>query len=46
MLSEEMKSLPWSDVWAEYCKRENVPADKSWYDEIKRYEQEVLSKRA
>ena len=46
MLSEEMKSLPWSDVWAEYCKRESVPADKSWYDEIKRYEQEVLSKRA
>lgn len=46
MLSEEMKSLPWSDVWAEYCSREGVPADKSWYDEIKRYEQEVLSKRA
>ena len=46
MLSEEMKSLPWSDVWAEYCRREGVPADKSWYDEIKRYEEEVLLKRA
>ena len=46
MLSEEMKSLPWSDVWTEYCSREGVPADKSWYDEIKRYEVEVLSKRS
>lgn len=45
MLMEEAKTLPFSDVWAEYCRREGVPADASWFEEIKKYEQEVQSKR-
>ena len=42
---EEMKTLPFGEVWSEYCHRENVPEDGAWFDEVKRYEQDVLSKR-
>ena len=45
VLMEEAKTLPFSDIWAEYCRREGVPADASWFEEIKKYEQEVQSKR-
>ncbi len=45
MLMEEAKTLPFSDIWTEYCRREGVPADASWFEEIKKYEQEVQSKR-
>ena len=45
MLMEEAKTLPFSDIWAEYCRREGVPVDASWFEEIKKYEQEVQSKR-
>lgn len=40
---EELKTAPFYDVWQEYLKRQNKPAD--YYEEIYRYEQEVLSKR-
>ncbi len=42
---EEMKSYPFGDVWEEYCRQCNVTADESWFDEIEKYEAEVLSKR-
>ncbi len=45
MLMEEAKTLPFSDIWAEYCRREGVIADASWFDEIKEYEKNVTSKR-
>ena len=45
MLMEEAKTLPFSDIWAEYCRREGVPADASWFEEIKKYEQDIQSKR-
>ena len=46
MLQEEVKTLPFGDVWAEYCKEQNVPADDmAWLSEIKKYENEVLLKR-
>ena len=43
---EEVKTLPFGDVWAEYCTRCGVPAGIEWFDEVKKYEAEVLSKRA
>ena len=46
VMQEEMKTLPFCDIWAEYCERCGVKADASWYDEVKAYEEEVLSKRA
>ncbi len=43
--SEEMKTLPWSEVWDEYLRREGLRDDFSWFDEIRKYERDVLSKR-
>ena len=45
VMQEEVKLLPVADVWAEYCKREGVPSDEAWYEEVKKYEEEVLLKR-
>ncbi|MCH4242378.1 MAG: L-rhamnose isomerase [Prevotella sp.] len=45
MLQEEAKTLPFADVWKEYCVRERVPFDESWFDEIKKYEKDVTSLR-
>lgn len=45
MLQEECKTLPFGEIWEEYCRRENVPATAGWFDEIRRYEDEVQRKR-
>ena len=42
---EDCKMLPIGDVWAEYCRQCGVMAD-NYYDEIEKYEKEVLLKRA
>ncbi len=42
-LQEEMKTAPFGDIWNEYLRRENTPAD--YLSEVKKYEQEVLVKR-
>ncbi len=44
-MSEEMKTAPFGDVWEEYCRICDVPGGLSWLDNIKKYENEVLSKR-
>ena len=45
VMQEESKLLPFGAVWAEYCEQCGVKGDKSWFDEIKAYEADVLSKR-
>ena len=42
-LSEEMKTMPFGDVWDEFLTRENVP--KNYLSEVKKYESEVLLAR-
>ena len=42
---EEMKTLPFGEIWAEYCARCGVPADGQWLGKVKEYENTVLSKR-
>jgi L-rhamnose isomerase len=44
-LFEEQKSLPWAAVWDAYCEKMSVPVGMAWFDEIRRYEQAVLSAR-
>ena len=44
-MQEEIKLLPFGDVWREYCKECGVIADETWFEEIKKYEKEVLSLR-
>jgi len=44
-MQEEVKTLPFGDVWEEYCIRCGVIADNSWFKEVEKYEKEVLLKR-
>ena len=46
MLQEEVKTLPFSAIWEHYCELQKVPATEAWFDEVKTYEKDVLSKRA
>jgi len=43
--SEEMKTMPFGEIWAEYCRICGVPEDGQWFAQVKAYETEVLSKR-
>lgn len=45
VMNEELKTLPFGDIWAEYCTRQGVPADESWFEAILDYEKTVLSQR-
>lgn len=42
---EEMKTMPFGDIWNEYCRRCGVPADGEWFAIVKEYEKTVQSKR-
>ena len=44
-MHEELKTLPFGDIWEQYLKECGVISDASWFSEIKRYENEVLAKR-
>jgi L-rhamnose isomerase len=44
-LLEEAKSLPFGEVWNEFCRRQNVPAGFGWMETVKKYERDVLSLR-
>lgn len=45
VMSEEMKTLPFGEVWEEYCRREGKPSGAEWFSEVEKYEKEVLEKR-
>lgn len=44
-LQEEIKTLPWQEVWNEYLSSNGYVDDASWYEEIKEYENEILKER-
>lgn len=46
VMQEEVKTLPFGDIWAKYCEECGVAADMAWFDDIMQYEKDVLSKRA
>ncbi len=43
VMQEELKTMPFGDVWNEYLRRCGIPAD--YYTEVAAYERDVLSKR-
>ena len=43
-LQEELKTLPWGEVWEEYLKQQGMVNDAKMYEEIKKYEKDVLLK--
>ncbi len=44
-LQEEMKTYPFGDIWEEYCRRAGKPVGMDWLEQVREYEQSVLSKR-
>lgn len=42
---EELKTLPFGDVWDEYCGVCKKPLDGEWFPKVEKYEADVLSKR-
>ncbi len=44
-LMEEFKSLPFGGVWDKYCKDMGVPVGADWIEEVRAYEEKVLSGR-
>ena len=45
VLQEELKTLPFGEIWGEYCRSCGKPLDGEWYAEIERYEKTVLEAR-
>lgn len=45
VLMETAKTLPFAAVWEEYCRRQAVPLDGEWLDDVRTYETEVLKER-
>lgn len=44
-VQEEVKTFPFGEVWDYYCESCGVPAGAAWFEEVEKYEAEVLSKR-
>ena len=44
VLQEEMKMLPYGDVWEEYLRRNNF-AGADWFEKVRDYERKVLKER-
>ena len=42
---EELKTMPFGEIWEQYCRECGVPADGEWFASVKHYENEVLRKR-
>ena len=45
VMMEEEKTMPFGEIWDEYCRVCGAPVDGEWYAEIEKYEADVLSKR-
>lgn len=44
-LQEEINTLPWAEVWNEYCLRQGCLNEKEWFEEVLNYERNVLLQR-
>ncbi|MBR6571563.1 MAG: L-rhamnose isomerase [Clostridia bacterium] len=42
---EELKTMPFGEIWNEYCRRCNAPEDGEWFPVVQQYEQDVQLKR-
>ncbi len=43
---EELKTMPFGEIWAEYCRRNGVSEDGAWLSAVREYEKTVLEARA
>lgn len=44
-IMEEFKTYPFGAVWDYYCESMSVPVKETWLEDVKKYEEEFLSKR-
>jgi len=42
---EELKTMPFGSVWDYYCLQSDVPVGHAWLEDIRQYENRILSKR-
>lgn len=42
---EELKTMPFGDIWDEYCRQCNVPVDGKWFNDVLAYERDITGKR-
>jgi L-rhamnose isomerase len=45
VMQEELKTMPFEDVFNYYCEMNNIPTGMSWYQEVENYEKNVQSTR-
>ena len=45
VMMEEEKTMPFGEVWDEYCRSCGKPVDGEWFAQVEEYEANVLSKR-
>ena len=45
VLQEEIKTMPFGEIWAEYCRFCGKPADGEWFPLVEEYEKKVLVNR-
>ena len=45
VIQEELKTMPFGEIWDQYCRECGVPEDGAWLGKVKQYEKDVLVKR-
>ena len=45
VVQEEAKTLPFGEIWNEYCKQCGAPLDGQWFETVETYEKEILEVR-
>ena len=38
VVQEELKTMPFGEIWNEYCSRCGVPGDGQWFEQVEKYE--------
>lgn len=45
VVQEELKTMPFGEIWNEYCRNCGTPADGDWFQDVMTYEADVLNRR-
>ncbi len=45
VVQEELKTMPFGEIWDEYCRVCGKPLDGEWFSQAEKYEKEVLQRR-
>ena len=45
VMQEELKTMPFGEIWEEYCRRCGKPLDGRWFPMIEAYERDIQAKR-